>query len=380
MTKIHSFTATSSNQRLEDMVLPTRHPERVMPLAEAPQRFDRTQGDLNGPRVTLTDCVPVLLSRIEIAQSTARDYERVARRWRTWHESEGRQEPDIRSIGDGDFATFADTQWSNLTTAIKNWAYFSKLLRCRTPREAGRHWADAPEDAILQRVPLSGLEGRKVPKRLRKQSHMLTVDDVDRLIRAAQATGWPEDSKAWPGFYGLAWLCGIRPDDLVHFEHSGESSMVDVENRSAHFISQKRKVAVHLPLPSWLFPILAHLANEAEAAGRSILYPFESKRKPGKAIGYQSLLTRVKQHYLNAGIDPVIEDGRKLWLYGFRKASVTWWLTNHPGWQKQVNGHSVAGDVAKSNYAQFEALRPIVETHPAPPVLIELSQTLEGHA
>ena len=207
-------------------------------------------------------------------------------------------------------------------------------------RSISRPAPDDPDEAILARVPLTGLENQSIPKTLEKASRTLTVEEVSRLMEAGAESGWPVSAaETWAAFYGIAWLCGIRPDDLVRLEHDGERSRVDLETQTLHFISSKRNVPVHLPLPSWLFPVVEFLVEDAREKERQLLFPFSSRRKG--TVTAESITARVKRHYRAAGVEPIVENRRKLWLYGFRKTSVTWWLTHHPGWQKQVNGHSV---------------------------------------
>lgn len=333
--------------------------------------------------VTLADCLSLLRQRVGHAPTTAKHYDGLVRRWGEYHDGLGIESPDVRDIADGDFATFCEAvpAWRSLRSREKNWSYFSKLLRCRTPRAAGFSWGDPPELAILSRVPLSGLENQAEPKSLQKTSGVLSLDQVEALMVAAAASEWPcldglDPAVTWLAFYGLLWLCGIAPDDLLDFEHSGEQSEYDDEEKVVNFIRGKTGVPVHLPLPRWLFPLFDVLKADAIADGRRWLFPFQSPVKPGQRIGDQKILKRVKRHYAEAGVEPIVEKLRKLWLYGFRKTSVTWWISNHPGWQKLVNGHSVEGDVAAKHYAQIIELRPIVESVPAPGVLVKLAGDL----
>ena len=329
-------------------------------------------------KITLADCLPVLRQRVKHSPATAKHYDGLLRCWGAHHDSLGVESPDIRDIGDGDFATFCESvpAWKSLRSREKNWAYFSKLLRCRTPRAAGFSWGDPPDSAILSRLPLSGLENQTEPVVLKKSSGVLSTEQIEALMVAAAASDWPETptlapAVTWFALYGLAMLCGIAPDDLLDFEHSGDRSEYDAETKTLNFIRGKTGVSVNLPLPTWLSPLFDVLKADAIATGRRLMFPFDSPTVPCQRIGTAKIVKRIKRHYEAASVEPLVEKRRRLWLYGFRKTSVTWWLSHYPGWQALVNGHSVEGSVAEKHYAQVSELRPILEAFPAPGKLKE---------
>lgn len=323
--------------------------------------------------VYLRTCLEWIESRRDWAADTRDDYHRLVARWEQYHQGPG---PDIRDIGDGDFAVFA------LAAGCCRAAYrtnFETLLRSQTRLSERVPYGKPAGQTVITEVPYSG-------KLLRKRSRSTELDDSIRPLGERDVSqlmdhwtpDWPTGSRLMSPtdvgqtVLGLFWFFGLRKCDAWLINESNFDLILGI---LAYRETKAGNVGA-VPLPSVLIPPLWLAAKDAALCGRGSLFPVE--RKDIECSSDSGVYLRIRRVYEAAGVKPIYKSGEHKWFHGMRASCSTKWLSIASEFRERMTLHSAKSVVDRHYTLVSDEMRDAVERYPVPDALRRLSARIRA--